>query len=67
MITTAKSGARRDDILVSNVQRAGLPEPCVIRAARVTAISEGQIARRLGDITPKDRNAVSALLKLYLP
>jgi mRNA interferase MazF len=67
MITTAKSGRRPNDIPVTNRERAGLPEDCVIRVARMTAVSDGQIARRLGDITPKDRTAVSALLRLYVP
>jgi hypothetical protein len=35
--------------------------------ARITAVGDGQIARRLGDIVPKDRNAVSALIKQYVP
>jgi len=67
MITTAKSGRRADDIAVTNLSRAGLPAECVIRAARITAVGDGQIARRLGDLSPKDRNAVVALLKRYLP
>jgi mRNA interferase MazF len=67
MITTAKSGQRSSDIPVTNRERAGLPEECVIRVARVTAVTDGQIARRLGDITPRDRTAVSALLKRYVP
>ena len=67
MITTAKSGQRANDIAITNRERAGLPEDCVIRVARITALSDGQIARRLGDVTPKDRSAVSALLKRYAP
>jgi mRNA interferase MazF len=67
MITTAKTGKRPGDIEVTNIERAGLPENCVIRVARITAVSEGQIARRLGDVTNKDRTAVIALLKQYAP
>jgi mRNA interferase MazF len=67
MITTAKSGQRTNDIPITNRERAGLPEDCVIRVARITAMTGGQIARRLGDVTPKDRSAVSALLKRYAP
>ena len=67
MITTAKSGQRLDDIAVTNLERAGLPEDCVIRVPRLTAVSDGQIARRLGDLTPKDRTAVTALLKRFAP
>ncbi len=67
MITTAKSGRRTNDIPVTNLERAGLPEDCVIRVARLATVSDGQIARRLGDVTPKDRTAVSALMKMYAP
>ncbi len=67
MITTAKSGIRRDDIPVTDIEYAGLPEACVIRPARLATVSDGQIARRIGDIKPKDRNAVVALMKRYAP
>jgi mRNA-degrading endonuclease toxin of MazEF toxin-antitoxin module len=65
MITTAKSGHRRDDIAVTNREQAGLPEDCVIRVARLATVGDGQIARKLGEASPKDRNAVAALFKRY--
>ena len=67
MITTAKSGHRPNDISIANLERAGLSQDCVIRVSRITAIVDARIARKLGDITPKDRSAVSALLKQYAP
>ncbi|MBN9566811.1 MAG: type II toxin-antitoxin system PemK/MazF family toxin [Alphaproteobacteria bacterium] len=67
MITTAKSGQRPKDVAVTNLERAGLPEACVIRVPRLATVSDQQIARRLGDLIPKDRNAVSALLKQSVP
>jgi mRNA-degrading endonuclease toxin of MazEF toxin-antitoxin module len=67
MITTAKSGPRKGDIAVTDLDRAGLPENCVIRVPRVTVVGNAQIARRLGDIAPKDRNAVSALIHQFAP
>jgi mRNA interferase MazF len=67
MITTAKSGPRSKDVTVSDRERAGLPEPCVVRVPRIATVSDQQIAKKLGDLAPKDRNAVSALLKQYLP
>jgi mRNA-degrading endonuclease toxin of MazEF toxin-antitoxin module len=67
MITTAKSGSRSDDVPVSNRERAGLPENCVIRVPRIAAIGDTRIARRIGEILPKDRNAVSALLRQFVP
>jgi mRNA interferase MazF len=67
MITTAKSGRKSDDVPVTNVDRSGLPEDCVIRLSRILAVREVEITRRLGDVPPKDRAAVSALLKRYVP
>ena len=67
MITTAKAGVRPDDIAVTNRAQAGLPEDCVIRVPRMSAFLEYQIVRRLGAIAAKDRNAVTALLKRYMP
>lgn len=55
MITTAKSGARADDVAITDHTDAGLPEACVIRLARVATVSEDLIARRLGEIKTKDR------------
>ncbi len=46
---------------------AGLPESCVIRASRLTTLSDVQISYRLGSITAKDRRPVTGLLKKYLP
>lgn len=67
MITTAKAGVRAHDIPVTNRAQAGLPEDCVIRVPRMSAFLENQIRRRLGAITAKDRTAVSALLRRYMP
>ena len=67
MITTAKSTQLRDDIAITNLDRAGLPAECVIRVSRIAAVSEGQIARKLGDVTPKDRTAALNLLRRYVP
>jgi len=65
MITTAKSGRRRDDIAITDHKKAGLPEECVVRMARIATVGESQIARRRGEITTKDRNAAINLLRRY--
>jgi len=67
MITTAKSGGRRDDVQISDRENVGLPEDCVVRLARLATVSDSLIARRIGELKPKDRNAVSALWKRYAP
>ena len=67
MITTARAGRQSDDIAIADRARVGLPEDCVIRVKRLTALNENQISRRLGAISTRNRNAVGALLNKYLP
>jgi mRNA interferase MazF len=66
MITTARAGVRKDDVQISDWRKAGLPNPCVVRAARLVTMNEAMIGRRVGTLTSKDRNAVAALLKAFL-
>ncbi len=66
MVTTARAGIRPDDIEVSDLSKAGLPVPCVIRPARIVTLNAGMIARRAGALAMKDRNAVAAMLKAFL-
>lgn len=65
MITTAKSGMHSKDIPITDHIRVGLRENCVIRVSRLMTVGDDQINRRVGTITPKDRNAVFALLRQY--
>ncbi len=67
MITTARAGRQPEDIPVTDRAQARLPEDCVIRVKRLTALNETQISRRIGTLTAKDQRAVGALLKRYLP
>ncbi|MGQ0662450.1 MAG: type II toxin-antitoxin system PemK/MazF family toxin [Pseudomonadota bacterium] len=67
MITTAAGGTREQDIAVTDHGKAGLPTNCVIRVPRLTTLGDPQVSHRIGSITPKDRNAVSALFRRYLP
>lgn len=67
MITTAKAGPKDEDVPVTDHTKAGLPEDCVVRVPRLATLSDAQISHRLGTITTRDRNAVTALLKKYLP
>lgn len=67
MISTAQAGERPDDIMVSNIETMGLSVDCAIRPARIATISESRIQRKIGTISTKDRNAVSAMLKKFVP
>jgi mRNA interferase MazF len=67
MITTAKAGMQPDDLPIPEPAKAGLPDDCVIRVSRLTTLSDKQIDRKLGTISPKLRNGVTSLLKRYAP
>ena len=67
MITTAASGPLPGDVAITNPERAGLHHACFIRVGRLTTVNDRLIARKIGDIAVKDRNAVTALLRQYLP
>lgn len=67
MISTAQAGERPDDVMVSDIAAAGLPVACAVRPARIATISESRIQRKLGSLTARDRNAVSAMLKRFIP
>lgn len=67
MITTAAAGALAGDIPVTNPQRIGLNHACFIRVGRLTTVNDALIARKVGEVTAKDRSAVTALLRRYLP
>jgi len=67
MISSAQAGEREDDILVTDPEKAGLPLNCAIRVARLSAVSESIIHRKIGSVSAKDRTAVAALLKKFAP
>ncbi len=67
MITTAKAGLRAADIPITDPRLVGLPTDCVIRVPRLTTLSNAQIQYRRGSITARDRTAVAAVLKKFLP
>ena len=67
MITTAKAGVQLDDLPITEPAKAGLPAECVVRVSRLTTLSDQQIDRKLGTISPKLRSAVGSLLKRYAP
>lgn len=67
MITTAKGGTLPQDIPVTDALAVGLVEECVIRPSRLFTISKDLTDRKLGSLKPRDRNAVIAFLKKYMP
>ncbi len=67
MVTMVKAGVQPGDMAITDHGKAGLPEDCVIRVPRLTTLSDLQVSHRRGSIGAKDRKAVTAFLKTYLP
>ena len=67
MITTARHlrDVRVDDIEIEDLARAGLPQPCVIRLARLATLEWGDHVRRLGTLDRNERPAIATLLRRW--
>ena len=59
MITSAENRQWPDDVIVSDLNAAGLPVPSMIRCAKVATIEAGD-AERIGKLSRADRKKVSA-------
>lgn len=66
MITSAAGRARKDDVRVSQLQRAGLPVASVIRPSKLATIEPGRVLRTAGTLTRGDLYAVLEALRRYL-
>ena len=62
MITSAANRGWTGDVLISDLPKAGLPVPSIVRTAKLATI-EARDAQRLGTLPPADRNAVSRALR----
>jgi mRNA interferase MazF len=65
MITSAANRGWLGDVIISDLQVAGLPIPSIVRAAKLATI-EARDAQRLGTLSPADRVAVSRSLRDWL-
>jgi mRNA interferase MazF len=59
MITSAENRGRPGDVLVSDLQTAGLPAPSIVRPAKIATV-EARDAEFLGTLPVPDRAAVVA-------
>ncbi len=68
MITSAANRGWTGDVPISDLPKAGLPVPSIVRTAKLATI-EARDAQPLGTLPPADRNAVSRSLRdrLALP
>jgi mRNA interferase MazF len=68
MITTARNmqDVQVDDVEIGDLTATGLRQPCVIRVARLSTFDAAGQIRRIGTIGPRERRAVSGLLKRWI-
>lgn len=62
MITSAANRGWPDDAPISDIERAGLPVPSIVRPTKIATI-EARDAERLGELPPADRSAVRRYLR----
>ena len=65
MITSAENRRWKNDVVVSDLSRAGLPAPSVVRCAKVATIEAGH-AERIGSLDSSDRSRVAGHLRRIL-
>ena len=66
MITSADNESWSSDVAVTDVKRAGLPAPSVVRPAKIACIEPGRIDRRIGRLAKADAKLVGQRLRGFL-
>lgn len=66
MITTATGSSWACDVPIADLDRAGLPAPCVVRTAKIACIDPLRIERRAGRLDRATIRAVQLKLKSFL-
>jgi mRNA interferase MazF len=66
MITSADNATWSCDVAITDLARAGLPAPSVVRTAKVACIEPARIERRAGRLDKATAKAVAQKLKGFL-
>jgi mRNA interferase MazF len=66
MITSADNEAWSSDVAITDLKRAGLPAPSVVRVAKIACIEPGRIDRRVGRLDKASARMVGQRLKGFL-
>jgi mRNA interferase MazF len=66
MITSAENESWSSDIAISNLKRAGLPAPSVVRPAKIACIEPARIDRRVGRLDKATAKIVGQRLRGFL-
>ncbi len=66
MITSADNEAWSSDVAITDLKRAGLPAPSVVRVAKIACIKPGRIDRRVGRLDKAAARMVGQKLRGFL-
>jgi mRNA interferase MazF len=66
MITSADNEPWSSDVAISDLKRAGLPAPSVVRPAKIACIEPSRIDRRVGRLDKAAANAVGQKLRGFI-
>jgi mRNA interferase MazF len=66
MITSADNDRWPCDVVISDLERAGLPAPSVVRPVKIACIEQGRIERRAGRLDKAAARAVAQQLRGFL-
>jgi mRNA interferase MazF len=66
MITSADNASWSSDVTITDLARAGLPAPSVVRTAKIACIEPARIERRAGRLDKAAAKAVTQKVKGYL-
>jgi mRNA interferase MazF len=66
MITSAENESWPSDVAISDLRRAGLPAPSVVRPAKIACIEIGRIDRRAGRLDKAAARTVAQRLRGFL-
>lgn len=66
MITSAANDPWNCDVQITDLERAGLPAPSVVRPAKIACIEPGRIVRRAGALDARNASLVATRLGGFL-
>jgi mRNA interferase MazF len=66
MITSADNEAWSSDVAITDLKRAGLPAPSVVRPAKIACIEPGRIDRRVGRLDKATARIAGQKLRGFL-
>lgn len=65
MITSAENRGWAGDVLITDLKRAGLPAPSIVRPAKIATAEAARILQRVGTLPKAERRGVTQAIAHY--